>query len=58
MSNNENIESLNEMMKNPERIVVSEEEFEKIQKMVNEPANPSDALRELMSREPNYKREF
>lgn len=34
--------------------VVSAEEWDKLQQLINEPAAPSEALKELMNREPRY----
>lgn len=48
---------LTQQMGMPEnRIVLSPEAFEQVQKLIDEPPAPTDALRELMTREPRYVR--
>lgn len=50
----EEVESLNKMMENAERVEVSEETFNRLMDAINEPSNPSPELIELMSRKPRY----
>lgn len=45
------------MMDNADRIVHSQNEFNRVQELINNPPNPSPALRELMTRELKFKTE-
>ncbi|ECB1886198.1 DUF1778 domain-containing protein [Salmonella enterica subsp. enterica serovar Mississippi] len=45
-----------QMMQEDNRIVLSPEAFDQVQQLIDEPPAPTDALRELMTREPRYVR--
>lgn len=45
-----------QMMQEENRIVLSPEAFDQVQQLIDEPPAPTDALRELMTREPRYER--
>lgn len=51
---NTELEDFSKMMENAEVKVLSPEEFDKLQDLINSPPKPSAALIELMSRKPRY----
>lgn len=52
--NQEEIDDFKKMMENAETITVSPEAFDEIQRLINEPPKPSEALKRLMSTKPRW----
>lgn len=50
----EEIDDFKKMMENAETITVSPEAFDEIQRLINEPPKPTEALKRLMSNKPRW----
>lgn len=50
----EEIDDFKKMMENAETIIVSPEEFDKMQRLIDAPPKPSEALKRLMNSKPRF----